>query len=158
MIKNEDMIQLSKKKNIYKTLDNKHFIKIFNMEDKNKANNEYSVHTKAYSLVPCPKIIDYYTENNQIIFIMELLDGCSLYELYGDNPKNIPSKIWKEIHNIIFKLYYHDIHYHDITSYNFMLVKDKVYIIDFGDAEENKVNWFLKDFNDGLCEWNPDFF
>ena len=87
------------------------------MEDKNKANNEYSVHTKAYSLVPCPKIIDYYTENNQIIFIMELLDGCSLYELYGDNPKNIPSKIWKEIHNIIpdYCLSLHSKNHHFLT-------------------------------------------
>jgi tRNA A-37 threonylcarbamoyl transferase component Bud32 len=158
MIKNDEIQCLYKKKNIYKTKDNKHVIKIFDMKDKKKADNEYNIHSKAYGLVPCPKIIDYYTENDQIIFIMELLEGKNLYEIYGDNPKNIPTKIWKEIRTIISTLYYHDIHYLDITSYNFILVKDKVYIIDFGDAKEVNVNWFLKDFNDGLCEWNPDFF
>ena len=72
--------------------------------------------------------------------------------------KDVPEKIWKEIYKIISKLYYHDIHYVDISPFNFMVDKnDKVYIIDFGDAYECKVNWFLKDFIDGEKSWNSDF-
>jgi len=75
--------------------------------------------------------------------------------------KKIPSSYWKQIHQIIHNLYYNDIHYLDITAYNFMLVKennkDKIFIVDFGDARDIKINWFLKDFIDGLNEWNPDF-
>ena len=148
--------KLSDTKPIYRTKN--YFIKIFSKNEYDKAHNEYELHKKAYELeIPCPKIIDFFEEDNYYILIMELLPGKSLADIYGDNPKNIPKEYWKQIHKIIYKLYYNDIHYRDITSYNFMLIKDKIYIIDFGDAQFIKVNWFLKDFLDGLNSWNPDY-
>lgn len=155
------LFPLSETKEIYVTLDHNYFVKIFKISQKHKAENEIAVHKKASELVPCPKIFDYFVEDNKIILMMELLDGHSLAEHYGDDSSKIPNDIWKQIHSIIYKLYYHDIHYIDITAYNFIITKEnekpKVYIIDFGDAQEIKVNWFLKEFLDGSNKWNPDF-
>jgi len=151
-----DIYKLSDKKPIYRTKN--YFIKLFLLHEYEKAKNEYLLHKKACDLgIPCPKIIDFFLEDDYYILIMELLPGKSLADIYGDNPKDIPKDYWKQIHQIIYNLYYNDIHYRDITSYNFMLVKDKIYIIDFGDAEYVKVNWFLKDFLDGSNSWNPDY-
>jgi serine/threonine protein kinase len=157
------LFPLSETKEIYVTMNenNNYFVKFFKINQKHKADSEIMIHKKAYNLVPCPKIFDYFVENNKIILMMELLDGHSLADQYGDDQTKIPQDIWIQIRSIIHKLYYNDIHYIDITPYNFMIKKEngkpKVYIIDFGDAQEIKVNWFLKDFLDGLNEWNPDF-
>ena len=169
---NKSANRLSKTKNIYLTDDNKIFVKIFNIDDKIKADNEYHIHKKVESLMysqvskisnlfkdaGCPKIIDYFIEDNKIIYMMEYINGKSLYELYGDDFKDIPLTIWNKIKIIIKNLYYYDIHYLDITSYNFILYENNIYIIDFGDAKEVKINWFLKDFiEDSFIGWNPDY-
>jgi serine/threonine-protein kinase RIO1 len=51
------------------------------------------------------------------------------------------------------------IEYPDITPYNFIKVKNKIYIIDFGDAKyrDKETNWFLTEFMDGENSWNPDY-
>jgi hypothetical protein len=53
------------------------------------------------------------------------------------------------------------IEYIDITGYNFIEKKGKVYIIDFGDAiykkKDKEMNWFLSYFLGGHNGWNPDF-
>jgi serine/threonine protein kinase len=157
------LFPLSESKEIYVTLDHNYFVKIFKISHKYKADNEITIHKKASELVPCPKIFDYFVEDDKVILMMELLDGHSLADQYGEDSSKIPDDIWKQIHAIIYKLYYNDIHYTDITAYNFMIKKErdvknpKIYIIDFGDATEIKVNWFLKDFIDGHNGWNPDF-
>lgn len=155
-----ELFKLNPEKNIYRNKN--YFAKVFSRDQFNIADSEYKIHQKATELkIPCPKIIDFFVENGKYILIMELLNGKSLADIYGDDPKKIPSSYWKQIHQIIHNLYYNDIHYLDITAYNFMLVKennkDKIFIVDFGDARNIKINWFLKDFIDGLNEWNPDF-
>jgi tRNA A-37 threonylcarbamoyl transferase component Bud32 len=155
-----DFFKLSKEKNIYRNKN--YFAKVFTKNQIHIAENEYKIHQRAVELkIPCPKIIDFFEENEKYIFIMELLNGKSLADIYGEDPKKITKSYWKQIHQIIYNLYYNDIHYLDITPYNFILVKennkDTIFIIDFGDAYTLKVNWFLKDFMDGLNEWNPDF-
>lgn len=155
-----EVFKLSEKKNIFRNKN--YFVKVFIKNEIDKAKNEFNIHKKAIELkINCPKIIDFFEEDNQYIFIMELLNGKSLADIYGEDPIKIPKEYWKQIHQIIYNLYYHDIHYLDITAYNFMLIKennkDKIFIIDFGDAINLKVDWFLKDFMDGLNEWNPDF-
>ena len=157
---NCNLIRLSLAKPVFYCEDNPNIIvKIFTKEQKKSMDNEIKIHKIAEKLVPCPKIIDNYIEDDIGYFLMERINGESIYDYYGDNPKDIPKEIWKQVHSIINKLYYNDIHYLDITSYNFIIEKntDKVYIIDFGDAKEIKVNWFLKDFIDGDNSWNPDF-
>jgi RIO-like serine/threonine protein kinase len=157
---NSNLIPLSTKKPIY-YIENKpdFFVKTFKIQDIKKMDNEFRIHSSASAIVNCPKLIDCYEEDYVGYFVMQRIDGKSLAELYGTEPKNIPKNIWKEIHQIISKLYYKDIHYVDITPYNFMIEKntDKLYIIDFGDAYIMKVNWFLKDFLDGENSWNSDF-
>jgi serine/threonine-protein kinase RIO1 len=92
---------------------------------------------------------------------MDRLDAPCLADVYGDDPKQIPKRIWQEIHNILIILYEREgIEYIDITSYNFIEYKNKIYIIDFGDAlytKEGHINWFLKEFLQGDYGWNPDF-
>jgi len=98
---------------------------------------------------------------------MEKINGNSLFELYGDNPRHVPDWIWDEIHRILAILYEREgIEYIDITSFNFMVNVDSksVYIIDFGHAtytivgkDERPSNWFLKEALEGAREYNPDF-
>ena len=155
-----NLVPLSTKKPIY-YIENKPdvFVKTFKIQDIKKMDNEFRIQTLASSVVNCPKLIDCYEEDYVGYFLMQRIDGKSLAELYGTEPEDIPKNIWKEIHSIISKLYYKDIHYVDITPYNFIIENEtkKLYIIDFGDAYMMKVNWFLKDFLDGENSWNSDF-
>ena len=155
-IYNKELIKISKDKLIYTIKDEPNvLVKISN--DK-KLHQEKALMDKAHMFVPCPKVISYMEYGLLNYLLMEKIDGKTIYELYGDDPKNVPENIWKQVHEIITKLYYRDIHYVDISPYNFIVDKDeKVFIIDFGDAYESKVNWFLKDFLDGEKSWNSDF-
>ena len=154
---NKELIKISNDKPIYIIKDQPHIlVKISN----NNANTkkEIKLQIKAFSCVPCPQIIETMINEDKIYILMEKLDAKTIYDLYGTDIKNIPDKIWKQIYNIISILYYNDIHYVDISPYNFMVdSNDKVFVIDFGDAYECKINWFLKDFIDGEKSWNPDF-
>ena len=119
---------------------------------------EHDIHVKAQSLVPSPTIIDCFTEHSKGYILMTRISGDTIYNIYGQEPTDVPKSIWNQIHSIIYKLYYNNIHYIDITPFNFIVdSKGSVHIIDFGDAYTNKVNWFLKDFLDGENVWNPDF-
>ena len=157
---NSNLIPLSQKKPIY-YIENKPdiFVKTYTIDRFTEMFNESNIHMCANKYVACPKIIDCFLENDNGYILMERINGKSLAELYGNDPKNIPKNIWKEIHSIIYKLYYKDIHYVDITPYNFIIKNNtnKLFIIDFGDAYISKTNWFLKDFIDGENYWNSDF-
>jgi RIO-like serine/threonine protein kinase len=101
-------------------------------------------------------------DNNYSTFEMDTVEGKSIYEIYGDDPRDVPAEVWNQIRNIIRVLWEEEgIEYVDITAYNFMIDEDeKVWIIDFGDAyylETGKRNWFHEEFLDGLNAWNPDF-
>jgi len=151
---NCNLVPLSSKKPVYYREDNPNIIVKTFITD-----NEVKIHKKAENLVPCPKIIDHFIEDDIGYFLMEKINGETIYDVYGDDSKNVPKEVWKQIYSIISKLYYNDIHYLDITPYNFIIEKntEKVFIIDFGDAKEVKINWFLKDFIDGEKSWNSDF-
>ena len=112
----------------------------------------------------CPKIIQVNYHNDRIDIIMEKINGVSIFKKYGDNPNDIPIFIWNQIHKIISSLFYNDgIEYIDISSYNFILLSNKIYIIDFGDAywcnpDRTIKNWFLHEFiEDEINLFNPDF-
>lgn len=102
--------------------------------------------------------------NDTWLLEMDKVPGKSLYEIYGDEPSNIPNNVWTQIRYIVRQLYYKEgIVYVDITPYNFMMDEDEnVLIIDFGDAyyeEEGQIrNWFHQEFlDDCINSWNPDF-
>lgn len=151
-----NLIPLSQKKLIYYREDNTEiFVKGFT--DMEAMERERILQLRASSVVPCPKILDCFEENGVGYLAMERIQGHSVYEQYGS--EHIPSKVWKQIHSIVYKMYHINIHYIDITPYNFMIDAEtaQVYVIDFGHAYECKVNWFLKHFLDGENCWNSDF-
>jgi len=152
------LVPLSSEKPIF-YLEQKPSILVKAFKDIAKMQNEAGLHERACPLVRCPKLVDCFIEDGVGYLIMERIEGKSLYELYGDNASNIPGDVWETIHSIVKKLYYHDIHYVDITPFNFMIETDSnnLYILDFGDAYFCKINWFLKEFLDGENAWNSDF-
>jgi tRNA A-37 threonylcarbamoyl transferase component Bud32 len=115
-----------------------------------------------------PKIIKsqitYNKEDRKYIgnITMENLQEMCIADVYGEDPEDIPKKIWDQIRVILRILYFDEgIEYIDITGYNFIEKKGKVYIIDFGDAiytkKDREINWFLSYFLGGHNGWNPDF-
>lgn len=113
-----------------------------------------------------PKIISTYFDDDYYYIEMENLNSMCLADKYGEKSNNIPKKFWKQIKNIIKKLYeLEGIEYIDITPYNFIEKNDIIYLIDFGHAyftdkySTEPQNWFLKYFleNEKLFSFNPDF-
>jgi hypothetical protein len=115
-----------------------------------------------------PKItnskITFNKEDNKYIgnITMDNLNEMCIADKYGEDPANIPKIIWEQIRTILRILYNAEgIEYIDITGYNFIEKKGKVYIIDFGDAiytrKDREMNWFLSYFLGGHNGWNPDF-
>ena len=120
---------------------------------------EYTMHWRAQSIVPCPKILQVVYEKRVGYLVMERIQGRTLYDVYGSDEYGIPSSIWVQIHSIISRLFANDIHYEDVTPHNFMIEDNtgQIYVLDFGSAYEKKVNWFIKDFLDGDNAWNSDY-
>lgn len=151
------LVPLSTKPIFY--VEQKPSILVKAFKDIAKMEDEVGLHERACPLVRCPKLVDCFIEDGVGYILMERIDGKSLHELYGDKASNIPADVWKAIHSIVYKLYCSDIHYVDITPYNFMIEtsSQNLYVIDFGDAYLCKINWFLKEFLDGENTWNSDF-
>jgi len=113
-----------------------------------------------------PRILSVCEERTQTVVQMEDIGAPCLAEIYGENPHEIPIRIWQKIHTILELLFEHEgIEYVDITPYNFLEKENgRIVCIDFGDAfytttgkDEPPTNWFLADFLDGAFTWNPDF-
>jgi len=113
-----------------------------------------------------PKVYEIFHTNTETIICMERINAPCLADVYGENPQEIPHKLWKQIETIVTTLYEEEgIEYVDLTPYNFIeLPNEKLYIIDFGDAyytdknmPKHPNNWFLREFLDGEMTWNPDF-
>jgi len=106
-----------------------------------------------------PKIHRLIETDTDVTIEMDDLGAPCLADAYGK--RKIPKRIWKQIYKILDTLLKKEkIEYVDITPYNFIEKDKKIYIIDFGDAkiyEDGELNWFLKQFLDGDCGWNPDF-
>jgi len=120
--------------------------------------NEIELQNKAQFQLNCtPKIIntDYKT------FIeMENLEEMCIADKYGEDINGIPEHLMEQIYGIVVKLYLQcDIEYIDVTPYNFIEKKGKVYVIDFGDAKSVEKHWYLREvfLNKKIHTWNPDF-
>lgn len=134
-----------------------------------RADLEAELLDKAATLGVAPLLYDVLQHKDELVLCMERVDGQTLYELYGDDPRNIPNTVWGDIHSILERLFdMEGIEYIDITPFNFMMTKnkqgtDKIVILDFGHAvytENNNGkprNWFLQEFLDGVYTWNGDF-
>ena len=129
---------------------------------KNVKYEEFEIHKIVSEQIPTintPKIHNYDKLKN--ILTMEEINEMNISDMYGDDAKDVPSYIFDEIRKIIIELSENNIDYPDITGYNFIEYKDKIYIIDFGDAkiieDKNLASPFVKDFINGLNQWNPKF-
>ena len=82
---------------------------------------------------------------------------------YGDDPSEVPVWIFDQIREILANLLEQEgVEYVDITAYNFLLVGERVYIIDFGhatwiDNPPRATDDFLAKFLGGKNMWNPNF-
>ena len=109
-----------------------------------------------------PEIYETIFEPDSCTIVMEHMNEVCLQDKYGKNKEDIPEYIWEQIHDIICTLYEDEgVEYIDIKADNFIEKEGDVYIIDFGHAyykrEDREIDWFLRDFLDGVNEWNPDF-
>ena len=137
------------------------------VSDSESLAEEMRVQSKAYAALqndqhfsgrynPCPRVISYLEQNGKYYLIMKKIDGQTIADRYGEEPNSVPNHIWEQIHLIVYVLFYHNIHYIDVSSYNFLVDNnDRVYIIDFGHAKEIVVDDFLKDCLVNTKAWNP---
>ena len=122
-----------------------------------------------------PKIYSYNEKKKELK--MQRIPNMSIADYYGDNFENIPEHIIVKIREIIGKLYQRNIVFPDITAYNFIEYKNKIWIIDFEHCyyvnqtssvpfiehenmglEDKEINHtFVVDFIEGKKSWNPYF-
>jgi tRNA A-37 threonylcarbamoyl transferase component Bud32 len=129
----------------------------------NVEENEYKMHQIIYDLniINVPKIYKYDKQNKTMI--MEKINNMNISDAYGEDAINVPKNIFKLMQEIIKKLYYSGIEYPDITGYNFILYKKKMYLIDFEHCNfftnetMEKIDPFIVKFIKGACEWNPKY-
>ena len=108
--------------------------------------------------ISVPSVISY--DEDQGRLIMEKIPQMNIADFYGDNFIDVPTWIVDEIRAIVLNLFLHNIEYPDITGYNFIEYQDKIWVIDFGDAQEicgDKRDPFVTEFINGKDSWNPRF-
>jgi tRNA A-37 threonylcarbamoyl transferase component Bud32 len=105
-----------------------------------------------------PLVVD--TDGETFIRMEHLMAPC-LAEKYGRKVQDLPDWIRAEIVEILWDLYNtYGIHYVDVTPFNFIEKKGRVWIIDFGHATMSPdMDAYLERlFNQWeLTEWNPEF-
>lgn len=125
------------------------------------AESEVFIHNSVYDLnvINIPKIYKY--DKKKGILTMNNIPALNISDMYGEDFSNVPTYITDEIRNIISTLYIHGIEYPDITGYNFIEYKNKIWIIDFEHAKYNSdyssYDPFIIDFINGEKNWNPSY-
>jgi RIO-like serine/threonine protein kinase len=134
------------------------FIKNVSSRTEEQIRREVELQRRAAKKGLAPKVID--TDYKTFIKMEKIFAPC-IADNYGEEFRNAPKQLVKDIYNILRKLYYDcDIEYIDVTPYNFIEdLEGRLWVIDFGDAISVKRNWFLEEaFDNGfLTGWNPDF-
>lgn len=123
--------------------------------------NEYNLHKYISDLriVNIPKLYEYNRDTK--VMVMERLGGMSISDMYGSEESAVDSEFFDKMRQIIQLLFDHGIEYPDITGYNFIEFDDKLWVIDFGDAnflsEQRSPDPFVLEFLQGQNIWNPNF-
>ena len=96
------------------------------------------------------------------VLVMDIVDGESLFELHGDDARDIPDALWARVVDVTRRLAEGaGILFVDCTPYNFMLDSaGDLYAIDYGDAqlvEEGARSEYLEGIWAGARAWNADF-
>ncbi len=130
----------------------------------NKSNvdfHEYNMHNYIYHLgiINVPIIVSYDKKNK--IMEMEKIPNMCVADMYGESFSDLPGGLRDQIRHIIQILKSHNVIYPDITGYNFIEYKEKIYIIDFEHAYfgygPTQSDGFVNEFISGCNTWNPDF-
>ena len=165
----ENLIRLTPNKHIYYIEERPNIIvkiiPVKNLTTLKNVEKEIKIQEKAYSISHenrisffVPEFYESFIYDEVSYILMERIEGQTLAELYGSEYDDIPEEIKEEIHHILKILFLNDIHYVDVTPYNFILSDYKVYLVDFGHAQFQQVNYYLKEFLLNKIEsWNTDF-
>ena len=120
---------------------------------------EYKIHKYVYNLhiVNVPKIKSYNKKTKQLKMVR--VGTMNVSDYYGASAENIDNELFDKIRAIIKTLYDHDILYVDITGYNFIEFKNRIWIIDFEHSNFKPLltDDFVVKFINGLDKWNPRF-
>jgi len=124
--------------------------------------HEYEMHQLVYDsgIIDVPKVHSY--DDVTKIMVMENILKMNIADEYGEDPSCIPSSLFTLMQDVIKKLYDYGIEYPDITGYNFIFHNDTMFLIDFEHSrlfkDDNDIKYpFVKEFINGLCQWNPEF-
>jgi len=166
----ENLIRLTPNKHIYYILERPEIvvkvIPVKNLLALKNAEREIKILQKARDVchqdrIPffVPEFYESFMYDEVCYILMERIEGKTLAELYGEEYEDLPKNIQQRIRFILKNLFLNDIHYVDVTPYNFILRDDEeIYIIDFGHAQIVEVNYYLKEFLiNKVKSWNPDF-
>ncbi len=121
---------------------------------------EMALQKTAAALGFAPNICGTHIHEGRKIVLMDRIQGSSLADFYGEDPRKTPSHVWTSIRMILQTLWNHGIEYTDITPYNFLLEvgTERVWIVDFGHARRKRMDPFLRNFLEGECDmWNTEF-
>lgn len=165
----ENLIRLTPKKHIYYIEQRPNIVvKIVPVKSLSALKNverEIRVHERAYDIchedrIPIfvPEFYESFVYDEVCYILMERIEGKTLAELYGEEYEDLPEEIQNQIHHMIKMLFLNDVHYVDLTPYNFILENERVYLVDFGHAQIVEVNYHLKGFLlNRFQTWNSDF-
>lgn len=126
---------------------------------------EAELHRIVYNMklegVNIPK--PYFYDKDKKILVMQSIPELCISDMYGDLMEFVPEDLINEIRNIISCLYYNNIEYPDITGYNFIYYKSKMWLLDFGHANYNLDNKsydpYIKTFIENKTTiWNPNYY
>lgn len=132
------------------------------MDEWNKGNvspeesNIYQ-YVESLNIVNIPRFISY--DINNRILTTQKIPNMSIADYYGEDFNCQPQWIIYRIRAIITCLYNNGIDYPDITGYNFIEWKNRIWIIDFGHArmDHNATDPFIMAFMDGHNGWNSNY-
>jgi len=111
----------------------------------------------SYGIAP-----EVYDTDHKTYIEMEDLYEMNVGDKYGNDISGIPKHVLAGMFSILWFLYHVcDIEYIDVWPRNFIEVKKRVYIVDFGHATKKtgRCNPYLKRILDSgrITHWNPDF-
>ena len=120
---------------------------------------EYEMHkyVQRLGIVNVPKILAY--DRDTRIMLMERVNYMNIADFYGEKDVDITPELFQKIRNIIKTLYDNNVVYPDITGYNFIEYKEKIWIIDFEHSNFKPLlqDEFVVKFINGTNKWNPQF-
>jgi hypothetical protein len=99
--------------------------------------------------------------DNETYMVMDKLPSMNVADMYGTSIRNLPHYVRTGIVKILRTLYEtKGIQFVDITGYNFIEYGGQMWVIDFGDAYDNRPDLhphLNKILTTGLLRWNPAF-